>query len=126
MNTSVIAASLGIIAFSITVATTGWSISFSRYDQKPLPLDFLAQQARPARKAKAILLLIVTLALAAALFMEYYDAVKSIKPIILPLGASASLGCVFVARYFNRIRALEAIIRISRPDLYSMIKDRNG
>src|SRR5580700_6144278 len=106
---------LSFIAIACSVGSTLWSLARLRYDQAPLPLEFLARQARPAKKSTNILRLASGLCLVVAFVADYVDDPKEMKSALVLVAAAVILISQWAQYYVQRVRALEGIIKLSVP-----------
>lgn len=111
-----------LAAIVLSLAATAWSVVRLRYDRASYSLDFLALQARPQKKAVKIPLCVGFLCVIGAFVADIAADPKAARPFLSALTTAIVLSCLLVQHYLQRIRALEAIVRLSRPDLYSKVR----
>src|SRR5580658_5334091 len=116
MNIQTIAAVMFVTGIVLSVGATAWYIARQRFDQKPFSIDFLAQQARPRGKVFNYLQLFAALCVVAAFFAFYMADPKGMRPLLGAFAIAIMLLSQLVQQVCQRLRALEAIIRLSLPD----------
>jgi hypothetical protein len=122
MNAHITGMMFSTVGFVVSVTAIIWSIVRVRYDRTSLPLEYLAHQARPQKKSVSILLSVAALLLVAAFLADWLQPPLRASSVVSLLAVSAALFSQVIQLYFRRVRALEAIVRISQPDLYFKIR----
>ena len=105
------------------ISTTLHLISLRSLNGKvALPEEFLARQARPRGKIFTLMMAVAALLSATGLILNFADKKSALKEALGCLTTVALLVSILLPYYVQRVRALEAIVRSARPDLYSKIR----
>jgi hypothetical protein len=112
------------VGLILLVASTAFQvISLRAYTGKvALPDDFLANQARPRGRTFNLMMSVAALLWATGLILNNTDKKSELREVLGSLTILAMLLSILLPYYCQRIRALEAIVRTARPDLYAKIR----
>jgi hypothetical protein len=120
--------SVVLCLFSIlgSVVATWFYLAQLNYEQSPLALEFLARQARPMKRSRLILSVISGVCLVPGFVFLAMDGSRTmtVGMNLSTLAVGVMLSCQFIQHHFQRLRAMEEIVRRSRPDLYSEIRSK--
>jgi hypothetical protein len=113
-----------VVSLILLGASTTLQLRSSRTYAGKVPLsdDFLAHQARPRGRTFNVMMFVAALLCAAGLILNNADKKAELREVLGSLTTLSLLLSILLPYYCQRIRALEAIVRKARPDLYAKIR----
>jgi hypothetical protein len=102
------------------LVATCWGMARPAYDRS-LTLEFFVRQARPLKKLQMNLFFISGALLLAASSLSFFDHPAEGRPMLQFVASFGVLGGGFIIQLFQRVFALEEIIKRSLPEVYSEI-----
>ena len=117
---------LSALSIIAVVVGTVWSVARAAPAASLMKLDSLAQQAQPLRKIELFGYYAVIAVVVASLVAFFIDDPKGASGLSAVLCLGILVACQWIRHLFQRVRALEEVVKRSVPEFYSQLKEERG